>query len=150
MFANPSYSQPIGSLELVNNAKQLDGHTITYRGEVIGELMARGDYAWLHVNDGVVALSIWAKKDVFKEICSFGAYHRKGDSVELTGILNRSCLEHGGDLDIHAVSISKIANGFAVPVKISKRRIIAASILTIIVLLACLLPRVFVLLGIRI
>ena len=36
------YAQTPTSLELINNAKQYDGKTINYRGEVIGEVMVRG------------------------------------------------------------------------------------------------------------
>ena len=55
------YAQTPTSLELINNAKQYDGKTVNYKGEVIGEVMVRGDYAWLHVNDGTIAIGIWVR-----------------------------------------------------------------------------------------
>ena len=54
-----------------------------------------------------------AKPDnaLIKDIAYKGSYAFKGDEVEITGIFNRSCTEHGGDLDIHAQSIRKITPG---------------------------------------
>jgi hypothetical protein len=105
------YAQPSTSLDLINNAKQYDGKTISYKGEVIGEIMIRGDHAWLHVNDGYVAIGVWVRKTDLKDITYLGGYHVKGDVIEVIGIFNRSCPEHGGDLDIHAQEIKKILSG---------------------------------------
>ena len=99
------------SLELINNAKQYDSKIITYKGEVIGDVMIRGDYAWLHVNDNIIAIGIWAPKTMVQDIRYAGDYHKKGDIVEVSGTFHRSCLEHGGDLDIHASEINKITPG---------------------------------------
>jgi len=105
------YAQTPTSLELINNAKQYDGKTVDYRGEVIGDVMIRGDYAWLHVNDGIIAIGIWAPKTMVQDIRYAGNYQKKGDIIEVSGVFHRSCLEHGGDLDIHALEIKKITPG---------------------------------------
>jgi hypothetical protein len=73
--------------------------------------MVRGQYAWINVQDGANALGIWAGKDAIKDIGYTGSYKSKGDWVEVTGIFNRACPEHGGDLDIHAQAIKKIRPG---------------------------------------
>ena len=46
-----------------------------------------------------------------KEINYTGSYKSSGDKIEVTGIFHRACLEHGGDLDIHAESVRKIESG---------------------------------------
>lgn len=105
------YAQSISSSELINNAKQYDGKPVAYEGEVIGDIMARGEYAWINVHDGQNAIGIWINKNLTKDILSTGSYKSKGDWVEIAGIFQRSCLEHGGDLDIHAQEINKIRPG---------------------------------------
>jgi len=122
-------AQSISSSELINNAKQYDGKTVAYEGEVIGDVMARGDYAWVNVNDGANAIGIWAAKDLIKEISYAGSYKARGDWVEITGIFHRACVEHGGDLDIHASAIRKIAAGKEIPEKIISPKIKQAAIL---------------------
>jgi hypothetical protein len=106
-----SYCQPISSTELINHAAQYDGKTVIYEGEVIGEVMLRGDYAWININDSKNALGIWISASLAREINYAGNYKSKGDVVEVTGIFHRACPEHGGDLDIHAQSLRKISPG---------------------------------------
>lgn len=110
-FTFSCYAQPVSSSELINNAKQCDGKLVTYAGEVIGDIMARGNYAWLNVNDGNNAIGIWTDKNLIQEISCAGSYKSRGDWIEITGIFQRACPEHGGDLDIHAQSIRIIKQG---------------------------------------
>jgi hypothetical protein len=108
-----AFAQPISSTELINNAKQYDGKIVTYAGEVIGDVMARGDYAWINLNDSQNAIGVWIDRNLTKDIIYTGSYRSKGDWVEITGIFHRACLQHGGDLDIHAKTIKKIIPGRA-------------------------------------
>ncbi len=137
------YAQPSTSLDLINNAKQYDGKTISYKGEVIGEVMVRGDYAWLHVNDGFIAVGIWAPKKMIQDVGCIGDYHKKGDSVEVSGTFHRSCLEHGGDLDIHASEIKKITSGSPAIQPISRKKVYIGIYSLILVLLFYALKKFF-------
>jgi hypothetical protein len=110
-------------LDLINNTKQHDGKTVNYKGEVIGDVMIRGDYVWLHVNDGNIAIGIWAPKTMVQDIRYAGDYHKKGDIVEVSGTFHQSCLEHGGDLDIHASEIRKITLGNLIIQPVSRKKI---------------------------
>jgi hypothetical protein len=104
-------AQSISSDELINNAKLFDGKSVVYIGEVVGDIMIRGEYAWINVLDGKNAIGIWAGKDLVKDIAYMGSYKFKGDVVEVSGIFHRACLQHGGDLDLHAQSLTKIIAG---------------------------------------
>ena len=106
-----AYAQPISSAELINNAKFYDGKAVVYEGEVIGDVMVRGDYAWVNVNDGKNAMGIWVDASLAKGIAYKGSYKAKGDWLEITGVLYRACPQHGGDLDIHALAIRKVSPG---------------------------------------
>ncbi len=106
-----AHAQPISSADLINNAKQYDGKVVDYRGEVIGDIMIRGQYAWVNINDGQNAIGIWTTMTLIKKIAYKGSYGFKGDVVEIIGIFHRSCPEHGGDMDIHAQSICKVTSG---------------------------------------
>ncbi|MCM8823850.1 MAG: hypothetical protein NC822_04145, partial [Candidatus Omnitrophica bacterium] len=46
-----------------------------------------------------------------KEVSFTGNYRYNGDWIEIKGIFNRACLQHGGDLDIHAKTIRIIRKG---------------------------------------
>jgi len=133
------YAQSISSTELINNAKNYNGNTVVYKGEVIGDIMPRGEYAWINVNDEKNAIGIWIKKELIKDIIYRGSYKAKGDLVEITGVFHRSCVEHGGDLDIHAQTITKISSGNVVSHTVNAKEINFALGLFLMIILACLL-----------
>ena len=113
------FAQSLSSSVLINNAKEYDGKLVTYSGEVIGDVMLRGEFAWVNINDGDNALGVWMSARLAKEINFTGNYKSRGDNLEVTGIFHRACLEHGGDLDIHAQVLSKLANGRMVNQKLN-------------------------------
>jgi hypothetical protein len=104
-------SRGLSSSELIKNAGEYDGKTIIYSGEAIGDIMLRGESAWVNVSDGDNALGIWMSASLAKEINFTGGYKNRGDSLEITGVFHRACPEHGGDLDIHARSMRKLKAG---------------------------------------
>jgi len=140
----PSYAQPVSSRELIDNQSRYDGKTIVYAGEVIGDIMRRGEYAWINVSDGN-AIGVWIPIDLLKEINFSGDYKTVGDSIEITGIFNAACKVHGGDLDIHAQAIKKINPGFQKEEKVNteKRKfaLILAGILLLIWILTLFMRR---------
>ncbi|MFA4992574.1 MAG: DNA-binding protein [Candidatus Omnitrophota bacterium] len=105
------FCQSLSSSELIGNAKEHDGKSVTFTGEAIGDIMLRGEFAWVNINDGDNALGIWMSAALAKEINFTGSYKARGDKVEVTGIFHRACSEHGGDLDIHAQSLRKLGDG---------------------------------------
>lgn len=113
----PVCAQGIGSNELIKNAQQYDGKQIIYSGEVIGDVMARGEFSWVNINDGENALGVWISASLAKEISFTGSYKTRGDNLEIMGTFHRVCVEHGGDLDIHAQSLRKLSSGRVVKEK---------------------------------
>jgi hypothetical protein len=124
--------------ELVENPQTWDGRTITFTGEAITEAMARGDYAWIHVNDDAYYLrnveegaalggynsgqAIWIPTTLTEQIRNYGDYTHEGDVVTVVGTFNAACGQHGGDMDIHATSLEVVTVGHEVrePVKLPK------------------------------
>ena len=112
LLVTVSYAQPIASTQLIENAKDFDNKSVIFQGEVIGDVMKRGDFAWVNINDGTNALGIWMPKDFTKDIVYTGSYKAKGDILEVEGVFHRACPQHGGDLDIHAQVVKKIRPGY--------------------------------------
>ena len=115
LLAPQVYAQSIPSSELISNAKEYDGKIVTYTGEAIGDVMVRGSYAWININDGENAIGVWLTKDLIGCIKYTGNYKTMGDRLEVAGIFHRSCPEHGADLDIHAQGIKILAAGQETP-----------------------------------
>jgi len=110
-LVTPGFAQTLSSTELIENAKELDKAIVTYKGEAVTAIMQRGAHSWISVNDGPSAIGVWAKNDLAEKIIFIGDYKYKGDTVEIEGIFNRACSEHGGELDIHAGKITVLERG---------------------------------------
>ncbi|MDD5254875.1 MAG: DNA-binding protein [Candidatus Omnitrophica bacterium] len=129
LFSLQCYAQDIPSTELIKNAKLYDGKIVTYGGEAVGDIMVRGEFAWVNIYDGSNAIGIWVHKDLIRDITYTGGYRAKGDLVAVAGRFNRSCLEHGGDLDIHAQSFTKISPGSKIHHALDTEAVKSASVL---------------------
>jgi len=109
------------STQLVEQPKKYDGTTITFQGEAIGEAMVRGTDAWIHLNDDAymyknveegaelggfnTGMPVWLPATLAEKIGTFGDYKHEGDIVEISGVFNAACAQHGGDMDIHATDL---------------------------------------------
>jgi len=107
-------NQSVSSTKLIENASELDGDTVYYSGEVVGDILYRGDYAWINVSDGANAIGICIPASEAKKIEYVGRYRVIGDTVSLTGTFHRACALHGGDMDIHAEAINVTEKGHTV------------------------------------
>ena len=121
--------------ELIENSKKIDNTKITLKGETIVEAMNRGKYSWVNISDGSTAMGIWIKSEQAQSIKNYGKYSYKGDIVEINGTFNRACEEHGGDMDVHAISVKIIDAGGSVTIPISNNKKVIALILTVITLI---------------
>ena len=129
--------------ELVDRSLQWNGKTVTIEGEAIGEMLPRGDCAWVNVNDGTNAIGVWMPLADAKKISVYGDYHHTGDTLRVTGTFSRDCAEHGGDVDIHSVSVRLVKAGGEVEHPVSGGKKAAAAGLSAAALLAaffCLGP----------
>jgi hypothetical protein len=149
---NPDYPSPddqtpagieVTSTTLVENATGWNRRIIGFKGEAIGERMARGGMAWIHLNDDAYmeksieagagsegynsGQAIWLSSDLARRIQFFGDYKTQGDLVRITGVFNAACSEHGGDMDIHATDLTVVAIGHPVTHEIKTPRALLAA-----------------------
>lgn len=125
--------------DLIENAKELDGQEVTVQGEAIGERMDRGNYSWININDGTNAIGIWLDGSEADKVSNYGNYKFIGDTVKITGVFHRACKEHGGEADLHSISLEIVKDGYQVKEQISQVKILSAIILTPLALLILVL-----------
>jgi len=125
------HAQPVTGTDLIENAREYDSTIVEFQGEVIGDVMLRGDFAWINVTDGTECIGVWTTRDIAENVIQYtGDYKHKGDIINIKGVFFRACPEHGGDLDIHSDEIIKIAKGSATPHPVSRAKVINALVLS--------------------
>ncbi|MCI2057917.1 MAG: hypothetical protein LKJ80_01780 [Oscillibacter sp.] len=120
----------VGSADLIEDAARWDGKTVSFEGEAIGEILPRGDHAWINVSDGENAIGCWVRADQAEKISLYGRYGVRGDTVRLEGVYHRACADHGGDLDLHADTLRVVSRGAEEPVPLSRPLAAAAGVLS--------------------
>lgn len=116
----------VSSNDLIDHAKDYDNQTIVYEGEVLGDILYRGEHAWLAVSDGSNTIGVYVTAEQAKQISFVGGYGVRGDTIRIEGVFHRACAEHGGDLDIHADSIKVRSVGSMVETPVSRLTVILA------------------------
>lgn len=130
LLGDPSPATAVTSGELIESPTEWDGRTITFQGESIGELMLRGDMAWLHVNDDAYArtsieaggalggynsgMAVVLPARAASGIEHFGSYNEQGDIVEVTGVFYAASSRYGGEMVIEGQSLRVVESGHAV------------------------------------
>lgn len=91
---------------LVEEARERDGGSFSVTGEVIGEPLIASGGVWLNLLDDGNPISVFCSDPAFASAPALlgGHRQRRGHIVRMYGTLHRICTEHGGDLDLHAVS----------------------------------------------
>lgn len=84
-------------------------------GEALGEaLTAPGGRRWVNIGRSGTALGVVMTAEQAAAVPRFGRYRQRGAALEVSGVLNAACSEHGGDLDLHADTVSVLDEGGAI------------------------------------
>ncbi|MFC1704201.1 DNA-binding protein [Candidatus Omnitrophota bacterium] len=106
-----AFARNATSKELIEYGEAFNNQQIVFTGEVVGDIMKRGDFSWVNISDGNAAIGIWMPREFVDEIVYIGSYKATGDTVKITGEFHRACKQHGGDVDIHAKTIEVVNEG---------------------------------------
>jgi hypothetical protein len=61
-----------------------------------------------------------------REVQLPGRYGQRGDTIQVTGMFNRACPDHGGDFDIHAERVTLLKRGGPIPHSVTPWKVSAA------------------------
>jgi hypothetical protein len=109
--------------QLVVEMKKFDGQLVVCQGEIIGPVMKRGSFAWLNILDRSTAIGVWTFSSLLPKIKFTGNYTQRGDRIKVIGTFHLACLEHGGELDIHAEKIILVKRGEKITLPLKKEKI---------------------------
>jgi hypothetical protein len=103
----------LSTTELVENSYKWDGKTVSFKGEVLQDVMVRKDGTWMNLSDGNnTAMGVFVPTGVAMPAISHTEdYRTVGDVVLITGVFHRVCVQHEGETDIHAMSMTVLTPG---------------------------------------
>lgn len=140
----------IASTELVRCPRQLDGATVTYVGEAIGEVLRRDGGAWVQLNDdtyalrhgplpahrrfsgGNTGLAVWLPDPLWAQINQTGGPNHRGDVLLVTGVVHATDPADGGGLTLRATDARVLQRGGPVPAPVHRAQAVAAGVLALI------------------
>jgi len=117
---------------LISSGAAYDGREVTIRGEVIGDIMERGEEYWVNVlsSEGA-AIGVRAREDQISAIACSGDYFHTGDLVEVAGIYYRYAKRFGGETCIVADEVKLTRPGTEVSHPLSAGKILISVLLTL-------------------
>lgn len=140
----------VSSTQVVSCPSAYDGLTVTYVGEVVGELLPRRGGAWAQVNDDDYALitgpvvghreragfntglSVWLEDELAERIEATGRPARRGDVVLLRGTILRADPQDGGGITLRADELQTLAGPLELDPPLHTVQVVVAIVLSLI------------------
>ena len=83
-----------------------DKQTVQVTGEVVGDRITAGDgrHCWLQLASpsDSSTVSVYLTNESADKVDTYGAYGRKGTTLQVRGTFNLACPDHDGASDLHA------------------------------------------------
>lgn len=137
----------VTSYQLLDCPRAFDQRTVTFTGEVVGELITRRGGVWAQVNDDPYALiygplvghsahvgfnsgvAVWFPDGTHESIATVGRPATRGDVVQIVGTFLRADPNDGGGLSIRAESVTVLTEGFRVEEPLHTVQLVIAAVL---------------------
>lgn len=139
----------VSSTQVVLCPRAYNGLTVTFVGEVVGDVLPRSGGAWAQVNDDTYALevgplvghreqdgfntglAVWLPDDLHEQIEAPGRPGRRGDVILVRGRLFQADPEDGGGLTIRAEELEVLAAPLEIEDPLHVPQLIAAVVLAL-------------------
>ena len=96
-----------------------DKQTVQVTGEVVGDRITAGDgrHCWLQLASpsDSSTVSVYLTNESADKVDTYGAYGRKGTTLQVRGTFQLACPSHDGVSDLHAQVVSVTEKGKATP-----------------------------------
>lgn len=130
-----SFIYDITIKELASADPYMDGQTVQVTGEVVGDrIFAELDPAdcWIMLqstdkNDSEIA--VFMPISASESIDTYGAYGKRGTTLQVRGTFNLACADHQGASDLHADSVAVISKGSVEDLEFNVMRLVPGLVL---------------------
>lgn len=115
-----------------------DGQIVQVTGEVVGDSIREisdPDNRWITVQatDGSYAqVAVFMSAESASLIDTFGAYGKKGTTIQVRGTFNLACDDHEGLSDLHAESVVVVEQGSVTEQEFNLKSFIPGAVFTVV------------------
>jgi len=141
------YETSIATLAAADSV--FENQTVQVTGEVVGDAIRAGigsEYYWVTLtaldskDDSTVV--VYLSQTALANIDTYGAYAKKGTTLQVSGTFHLVCSEHQGVSDIHASSVSVVSEGAKTPDAFVVQKFIPGAIVIVVGLVLLVLYRI--------
>lgn len=100
--------------DLIEEANSIDHREVMVKGEVIGDVMNRGAYTWINIEDKSGQMGLWVPRELADKVEHAGDYHYRGDVIEVSGEFRRADTALGGEMVIYVNVLTIAERGFKI------------------------------------
>lgn len=134
-----SFIYDITIKELASADSYMDGQTVQVTGEVVGDrILSERDSAncWIMLqssdegNDSEVA--VYMPVTASESIDTYGAYGKRGTTLQVRGTFNLACKDHQGASDLHSESVAVVSRGSVEEMEFSFMRLVPGLVLLLV------------------
>lgn len=124
--------------DLASADSYFDGQTVQVTGEVVGDSIheiSDPDSRWITVQatDGSYAqVAVFMSAESASLIDTFGAYGKKGTTIQVRGTFNLACDDHEGLSDLHAESVVVVEQGSQTEQEFDPKSFIPGAVFTVV------------------
>ncbi len=105
----PAY---VTTQELIDHADKFDGRKVFLKGEAIGDVLPRGQWSWVNIQDDSNVIGVLLPRGIAEQIVFNGDYNNRGDVLEASGIFFRADPLTAGELCVRAQGIKILKRGY--------------------------------------
>ncbi|MCX7705073.1 MAG: DNA-binding protein [bacterium] len=134
VFCIAGWAQTVRAL--ITNPDMFDEKTVIVEGELIGDIFKGRSGFWVNMLDSGMAIGVWFHDSEKEKIKFLGKYGVVGDFVRITGVFHKRCIQHSGDMDIHASTLEILKRGTEKKEEIPVEKVIFAFSLGVVSLAA--------------
>ena len=121
----------VGVLTAVNRA--LNGATVSFSGEVIGDVINAGDgNVWVNILSSGASIGVLMSAEDAEGITYGASYSTTGTTLQITGVYSIACADHQGELDVHATEVTVLDDGGKITHTVQRNDVVMGLVLCLI------------------
>lgn len=130
-----SFIYDITIKELASADSYMDGQTVQVTGEVVGDRILPefdSDHCWIMLQasgDDDSEVAVYMPLNASESIDTYGAYGKRGTTLQVRGTFNLACPEHQGASDLHSESVAVVSRGSVEHLAFSFARLVPGLVL---------------------